>query len=671
VRPERTATQSATERRLLAPNLVLGAVLAAGLSAAAVVAAGGTELGANTWVQVALLVVGVSLAVGALLIGAPGQRWGLAAFLAFVALTALAYASITWSVQPASSWLEANRMLSYLATFGAAIVLARLLPGRWPALVGAVALATTAVSAYALLLKVFPETLDRVDQLGRLSQPLDYWNAVGLMAAMGVPVCLWAGAREDAPRWATALSPPAIAIAIVTLLLSYSRGALVVAVIGAALWFAVVPLRLRGALILSLGVAGAAAVTAWALPNHAITADYIPLADRVNAGHSLGLILIGVLLACLVAGWIASGALNGVVLAPRLRRRVGVTLLCVAALLPVGGVTALATSSRGFSGEISHFWSTVSNGNGGTGDQPGRLVEVSNSRPHYWSVGLQVGAHHLLLGAGGLGYGTAYTRYSNDRWPVRHAHSYAVETFADLGLLGLCVSLALLIAWGAAAARALRGPPTPERIGMLTLLVVVVVFGLHSLIDWTWFIPGTAIIALVCAGWLAGRGPLSNTVGVTSERRRLGVQPAGGLTVVALLAVTVIAVWGILQPLRSSDADAAAITSLLRGNGGAALTDARQAVASNPLSVDPLFVLSKIYPTQGNRAQARAELVQAARLQPDNPETWIQLAGYDLAQHQPGRAVVELARAKTLYRGSAQIASELSRAQAETSHPMR
>jgi cytochrome c-type biogenesis protein CcmH/NrfG len=63
--------------------------------------------------------------------------------------------------------------------------------------------------------------------------------------------------------------------------------------------------------------------------------------------------------------------------------------------------------------------------------------------------------------------------------------------------------------------------------------------------------------------------------------------------------------------------------------------------------------------------------VQAARLQPDNPETWIQLAGYDLAQHQPGRAVVELARAKTLYRGSAQIASELSRAQAETSHPMR
>ena len=59
---------------------------------------------------------------------------------------------------------------------------------------------------------------------------------------------------------------------------------------------------------------------------------------------------------------------------------------------------------------------------------------------------------------------------------MRHAHGYFVQTLADLGILGLGVSLALLAAWLAAAARTTgarrrrRGAPeTPERIGLLTL----------------------------------------------------------------------------------------------------------------------------------------------------------------------------------------------------------
>ena len=43
---------------------------------------------------------------------------------------------------------------------------------------------------------------------------------------------------------------------------------------------------------------------------------------------------------------------------------------------------------------------------------------------------------------------------------------------------------------------------------MLSMLCLVVVFGVHSTVDWTWFVPGDACVALLCAGWLAGRGPL-------------------------------------------------------------------------------------------------------------------------------------------------------------------
>ena len=64
---------------------------------------------------------------------------------------------------------------------------------------------------------------------------------------------MWAGARREPAPALRALSVPAIAILIPALLLSYSRGALIVGVIGIAFWFALVPLRLRGAAILTAG----------------------------------------------------------------------------------------------------------------------------------------------------------------------------------------------------------------------------------------------------------------------------------------------------------------------------------------------------------------------------------------------------------------------------------
>ena len=43
---------------------------------------------------------------------------------------------------------------------------------------------------------------------------------------------------------------------------------------------------------------------------------------------------------------------------------------------------------------------------------------------------------------------------------------------------------------------------------MWAMAAVVVIFGVHSAIDWTWFVPGNVVPALLCAGWVVGRGPL-------------------------------------------------------------------------------------------------------------------------------------------------------------------
>ncbi|MBV9914954.1 MAG: O-antigen ligase family protein [Solirubrobacterales bacterium] len=653
------AARAAASQQRPTRDAMLALALAAVLTAIVFVTTGGTELAPNTWTEIVLTLTGVGLAIAVLVLGAPGPRHGLAALLLFVALAALTAISIAWSVQGDNSWLEANRTLSYLAVFGGGIALARLFPERWAALLGGVAVAAVAVSGYALLVKVFPATLDAQGTLGRLRAPFDYWNATGLMAALGLPACLWAGARRAPRRLVRALAPGAIAILITVVVLSYSRSAVLAALVAGVIWFAFVPLRLRGAAVLALGLAGAAVLSGWALSTRALSHDRIPLADRTSAGHTFAVVLVLVLAALVAAGFAAARASERADLAAETRRRIGAALLAGLALAAIAGVGALTLSSRGLTGQVSHVWNSLTSTHDYVGDNPSRLGSLESSRARDWSEGWKVFAHAPARGVGALGYATARTRYTHDQLPVDHAHSYVIQTLADFGLLGLAVNLALLIAWAIAAARTLRvraGPSSPafvdEHIGMVTLLCVVAAFGAHSAIDWTWFIPGTAVPSLLCAGWLAGRGPLEQRVGRRTTRLRLTRRPAVTAASAALTAAAILAAWAIWQPLRSSNAQAAAISALDGGDTASAFAQARTAAARDPLSVQPHWLLSALYSRIGDQTAARVQLLKAVSMQPDNYDTWQQLGLFDLQQRQSQRALVALKRARELNLGS-------------------
>jgi O-Antigen ligase len=667
-------------------DAVLATFLTVGFGLFVFVATGGTALGPNTWVQIALLVIGVGLAAALVILRAsrPPAR-GMVALALFAALAVLSYLSIAWSVQPDTSWLEADRTLSYLAAFGGAVALARLAPGRWPAVLGAVGAVTAIVCGYALLTKVFPATLNANDTVGRLRVPFDYWNATGLMAALGLPACLWAGTRPATGRALRSLTVPALAVLLATLVLSYSRGAVLAAVIGLGCWFALVPLRLRGAALLAAGALGGAIAGGWALAHHAITHDGASLAARTAQGHAYGLVLLAVVILSALAGFALTRAMDGAALPAPARRRIGTVLLIGVALIPVVAIAGAAASSRGLSGEASHVWNelTSTTPSSGVGNEPGRLAQLSNSRPLYWSEGLKVGEHAPLAGTGAGGFETARTRYTTNPLEVAHAHSYAIETFADFGLIGVALSLGLLVAWGAAVRRTLSlglgraAEPgvVAARTGLITMLAIVVTYGVSSLIDWTWFIPGVTVPALVCAGWLAGRGPVGEAPaadGAAATPRRTGPLPLGrAAAAIGILAVTLVAAWFVWQPLHSSDQVSSAIDAMTRGDAPAALTDARGAADSDPVSVDPLWELSAIYSAIGNHAASRAELVKATDIQPSNAQTWQQLGSYDLQAHHPELATPELQRALRLDRTSQITAQNLAQARAELTGSQR
>jgi tetratricopeptide (TPR) repeat protein len=114
----------------------------------------------------------------------------------------------------------------------------------------------------------------------------------------------------------------------------------------------------------------------------------------------------------------------------------------------------------------------------------------------------------------------------------------------------------------------------------------------------------------------------------------------------AVALIAVVAAWTVWQPQRSDTLGQQALQTLEAGDVDAARKQARAAHDHNPLAVDPLFKLAWIEEQAPNRQiQARAALQQAVRLQPANPEPWIQLAAFELRNGQAKAAEAASRRA--------------------------
>ena len=626
-------------------TVAFGAVLAA----IALQGGGGLQLGPLTKVELAVDAAAGGLAAAAIVVGGHTRRWwGAVTLTLMAALVALTALSIVWAVEPSGAWIEANRTLSYLATMAAGVALVRLFPHRWGALLGGVVLASVVVCGYALLTKVFPGSLNPDEVYARLREPFGYWNAVGLMAAAAGPACLWLGARRSGHAAVSALAYPALGLLVVALLLAYSRGALLALACGCALWFAIVPLRLRGVAVLATSAFCGGLVAFWAFAENPLSTDNVPLAERVSAGHQLGIALAAMVLVLLAAG-LAIGFASAQ-RAPSLdtRRQAGVIVVLVLALVPIALVGALALSSRGLGGSLSNGWKNLTDPHATAtiSNAPDRLTAVGSVRARYWNEALKIAKAHKALGVGAGGYATVRPRFRADTLDVRHAHGYVVQTLADLGLVGTAVSLALLAAWLAAASRTVglwgarrRAPWTPERVGMATLLAVCVVFGVHSFIDWTWFVPGNAILALLCAGWLAGRGPADEPIARRTTARLAVREPWRIGLGVAAVAVALVAAWASWQPQHAVAEGSDALATAEAGHFPQARQQIARAQRTNPLSVDLLFQQAAIERADGNTAGARSALQQAVRKQPANPATWLALAEFELNEGRKPQAL--------------------------------
>lgn len=411
----------------------------------------------------------------------PRRTPGRLALGGLAALTLLVGLSITWAPLASAAQADLQRLLLYLAAFAAGAALLRG-PGGLRLVEPAVFAGAFAVIAVALAGRLLPGLVEQeqsVSALGRLEQPLTYWNATGMLAALGALLAVRLAAderRRPGLRLAAAATTPAFGLAVY---LSFSRGALLALALGLVLLVGFSRER-RQAL-----VAGAAILAA--LPVCVLAGQL----DGVRAleGPSREAQGLAVLLALLVAGALVALAARAIAArppgpSPAPSRVVGGGL----AIIVAAGFLLVAAGGGGEGGTPR------------SGAETRRLASLQSNRYDYWEVAAGMWSDAPLRGGGSGAFRVEWRRERTIDDPALDAHSLYVETAAELGLLGLLALAAFLAGCGWAAAVALR----TDRAAASGAAAALAALAVHAGLDWDWEMPALALYGLLLAAALVG-----------------------------------------------------------------------------------------------------------------------------------------------------------------------
>jgi hypothetical protein len=418
----------------------------------------------------------------------PRGRGGRLALAGLVLLTAWTGASIAWTPLSAPAADALERLLLYVAALIAAAALLRS-PLARRAAEPALALGTVVVIGYGLLDRLLPGVfhLPRSNlALGRLEQPLTYWNAMGALAAIGALLCARLAGDDSRPRWMRAAAAAGSVPLAVGIWLSYSRGAL--AALGVGL-FALAVLAPTRAQVRALAVVVIAGVPAAAVAN--ALRGVRALEGSIGTREREGLVMLAVLLALAAA----AGAVVWLMARGEERGRLSAGLLVLPRWAPVAAIVAVvlvAAAAVGLGARDRGHSATL-------GANAQRLSSIETNRYRYWKVALRDGfAAEPLRGVGVGGFSVLWLQHRDILERPRFAHSLYIGTLAELGLVGFAFLLAFLAGVATVAARGWRR----ERALAAGPIAALVVWLTHSAIDWDWEMPALTLVAFVLLGLL-------------------------------------------------------------------------------------------------------------------------------------------------------------------------
>jgi O-antigen ligase len=156
-----------------------------------------------------------------------------------------------------------------------------------------------------------------------------------------------------------------------------------------------------------------------------------------------------------------------------------------------------------------------------------------NARGDYWHVAWIAASHHPLIGDGAGTYDLAWATYGDvaQFGGALDAHSLYLEMPAELGIVGLLLTLVLL---APVVSGLRRAPRTPVGTAALAGAVTFVV---HAGLDWDWEIPAVTAAGLVCLAALSGTVRAEPGIGRTWRFAGLGVAVAAIISYIVFVTV--------------------------------------------------------------------------------------------------------------------------------------
>jgi len=595
--------------------------------------------------QVGIVVWWVVLA-GVLVGALPNRRPGTLALAAaglltaFVAWTAL---SLTWTESVERTSADLARVATYLGVF-VLVLFARDSKGA-RRVVAAVGAGIVFVAAIGLLSRLHPAWFPAADQTAqfltsnreRLAYPLHYWNGLAALIAMGIPLMLQVAtsARTTLARAAAAAALPVL---VLTAFLTLSRGGIAAAIVALAVFVVFTPNRLSmvPTMLLS-GVASAALIVA---AHHRDALQHG--LSNATAHHQGNELLLIVLVVCAAVAAVQAG----ISLAMRNRAQPAWaqisrrhTLVAIAA----GALVVLVVAGAfDVPGRASDAWGEFKEKS-----SPGRGTDrlssaAGQNRYQLWSAAVKENATDPLIGTGSGTYEYWWDRTADVPEIVRDTHSLYLQTLGELGIVGLLLLGAFLLAVLVGGSVMLLGVDASSRAPLAAALAGCTAFCITATFDWMWQLPVLPVALLLLASVLVVGGQRSD-----SEEKAPPLRPA--LRIVAALAA-IAAIAAIAIPLastslvRSSEADAR------DGNLPAALKAARTAQNVQPSAASPRLQQALVLEAEGEFPAAVEAARAATEREPTNWKTWLVLARIEAENGQAAAAVRDYRESKSLNR---------------------
>lgn len=535
--------------------------------------------------------------------------------------------STGWAESADQAMVDANRWLLYAALFGVLVLLLRN-DRLAKVVVGAGAAAIAGLAAYVLA-RMLLGSGDDLFVGGRLHDPLGYVNGQAGYLLLGVwPLVALAERAERAPVGALAV---AVAAGLVSVsLLGQTRAALVAFVATSVVLLVVVPGRARRAWVLT-AIAGGTAVA---------LGPVLDVYDgRSVTSTALRDAALAILLGALVAAAIWAGARKaGKALVDRfgLRRARPLALAPLAVIALAGLVLVLQADPAGRVAE--EYRSFVGLERAST-DSP-RFTTGAGNRYDYWRIAWDQFAAHPVRGVGAGNYDGTYFAERSTAEDIRQPHSLELQVLGELGLVG---GIALVVFIGAIlfgfsgrahSARTDRADRTLAVAAGGTLLMWLV----HTSVDWLHLIPGVTGLALVSAAILVG--PWRRPAAVSGKPLRGALAVTGALFV--LLGAVLVGRAALAEKYESDARD------LLQKRPSLAIAKANDSLALNDEALDTYYVRAAAFARLDDYARARATLLEATRREPSDFVPWGLLG--DLAVRRGN-----LEQARAAYREAARL----------------